>query len=110
MDEPNRPIVRAFLQNGLLIVSFIVLNVLDVITTLWGYEQGGHELNVVARYALENQMLWLLWVHKIVVTLALVALLSFLATFYPRQIKWAFVGLVALTGSVCLFNYVGVLL
>ena len=97
-------------RNGLLIASFIVLNIFDGIITLVGYSQGGYELNFIARYALENQMLWVFWLHKIVVMLAVLALLLFLATEYPKQLKWTFVGIAALAGGVCIFNYVGVLM
>ena len=97
-------------RNSLLIASFIALNALDAIITLAGYARGGYELNFIARYALENQMLWLFWGHKIITMLILTILLVFLATEYPKQLRWTFVGLVALSGGVCLFNYVGVLL
>lgn len=108
MKEAIQSIRQLDRATYLLIAGFIVLNVLDGTLTRIGYGQGAYEINSVARHLLASES-GVFWLYKIGLTLFAVAVLLFIATEYPKQVKWGFVGITGLFAGVCFYN-VGVIL
>ena len=88
---------------------FGLLNIVDAALTWVVAADGGYELNPVTRTVIAAESVWGYWGYQAGTTLVCIALLLFLARFYPRQLGKVFIGLIIAMAAVCLFNLSGLL-
>ena len=88
---------------------FVALNIFDAVLTWTMAQQGGRDLNPIARIVLEQDSALAYYGYKLGGTFIVIAALLFLSRIAPRLVGKVFIVAIILFVGVCLFNLAGFL-